>query len=146
MPKTTVGGLLSVLETFGEPASNALALFLLQCSGESVRSLSDKIDQLRHRVTNRGGSPMATMLFGDASTGVCIQCSRSMDQRTHMTFVAVCEARKYNGKMDDMFGVNLSEDGTIRYCFLIRYKWEQSGERDRAVAQFLKEVGLNHRA
>ena len=146
MPKTTVGQLLSVLETLGEPASNALALFLLQCSGDSVRILSDKIDQLRHRVRSRGGSPMVSMFFGDASTGVCIQCSRSTDQLGHVTFVAVCEARKYDAKVNDMFGVNLTEDGTIRYCFLIQEKWEQSDEKDRAVARFLKEVGLSHRA
>ena len=146
MPKTTVGQLLSVLETLGEPASNALALFLLQCSGDSVRILSDKIDQLRHRVRSRGGSPMVSMFFGDASTGVCVQCSRSTDQLGHMTFVAVCEARKYDAKVNDMFGVNLTEDGTIRYCFLIQEKWEQSDEKDRAVARFLKEVGLTHRA
>ena len=146
MPKTTVGQLLSALETLCEPASNALALFWLQCSGDSVRILSDKIDQLRHRVRSKGGSPMVSMFFGDASTGVCVQCSRSTDQLGQMTFVAVCEARKYDAKVNDMFGVNLTEDGTIRYCFLIQEKWEQSAEKDRAVARFLKEVGLTHRA
>ena len=146
MPKTTVGQLLSVLETLGEPASNALSLFLLQCSGDAVKTLSDSIDQLRHRVRSRGGSPMVSMFFGEASTGVCVQCSRTTDPRRQMAFVAVCEARKYDAKVNDMFGLNLTEGGTIRYCFLIQEKWEQSDEKDRAVAEFLKEVGLNHHA
>ena len=146
MPKTTVGHLLSVLEALGEPASNALALFLLQCSGDTVRMLSNRIDQLRLRVRGRGGSPMVSMFFAHASTGICVQCSRRTDQLGRMTFVAVCEARKYDAKVNDMFGLNLKEDGTIRYCFLIREKWEQSEEKDRAVDRFLEEAGLRHRA
>ena len=60
---------------------------------------------------------MVSMFFGDASTGVCVQCSRSTDQLGHMTFVAVCEARKYDAKVNDMFGVNLTEDGDDQILF-----------------------------
>ena len=110
-----------------------------------MKALSDAIDQLTDRVSTRGGSPFVTMCFRDARTGLCIQCSRNVNKRSAMMFQAVCEARKYDAKVDDMFGLNLEEDGTIRFCFLIQEKWAQDDEKDRALAQLLKELGLSHR-
>ena len=146
MPGTTAGRLVAALEKWGEPASNALAIFLLQCSGDTFKTLSDKVDDLMSRVKDRGGSPMVSMFFLDARTGVCIQCSRKVDRRSVAMFQAVCEARKYDAQVNDMFGVNLEADGTIRFCFLIQEKWEQHDEKDRVVAQFLKDAGLSHGA
>jgi hypothetical protein len=121
---TTVARLISQIEAAREPNLIDLGFLLLSLGENSLRSLSDGIDQITQQTQRDGKQHDVSMSFGNGKSGITVHCSKAPDAEAARTLLMHCERRKYACRAETWFGLVVrAEDGGPEFGVSLRRGW-----------------------
>jgi hypothetical protein len=130
---TSVMRLLAMIDAEPAPAVLDFGLFMLEADEDSIRSLSNAMDQARAKTRADGAPHDATMTFGNG--GITIHTNRLPDGEARTLLADHCRRRKYFHRLDRWFGLSLNPDtGGVRFGLTLDQPWIADPVMDAAVA------------
>lgn len=142
---TTVGRLISEIETSSEPRAVAVGLELLKLSGASASQLSRMVDRIIVDAQRTGMHRDITFAMGMDKTGITVHCNFEPDWIAANLLKQHCERRKYSIEASKWFGMSVSPgNGAFRFGVNLDYEWKRNFHMDAQTATLPAPKSIDH--
>jgi hypothetical protein len=132
MQNTTVARLIREIEQARDPDLIDLGFLFLSLSEDTLRNLSNGIDQISRQTRADGKKHDVTLGFDDGKTGITVHCSREPNDEAARGLLAHCKLRQYAQRADSWFGLAVREsDGTPKFGVTLRNPWTPDARMDQ---------------
>ena len=129
LQNTTVARLIKGIEEAREPALLDLGFLLLTLSEDTLRGLSNGIDQITKQTRSDGQKHDVTLGFREGKSGITIHCSEEPNDVVARSLLTHCQMRKYAQKADSWFGLAVrAEDGLPKFGVNLQSPWKHNDE------------------
>jgi len=129
---TTVGRIITAIESRAEPAVIDLGFLLLAMSGETTSDASMAIDWATKLARHDGRTHNISLGFRSPNSGLTVHCSAEPLPVAEAQLRRHCELRKYREKAKTWFGLCLhAGDQSISLGFKLDYEWRQNDRLDQ---------------
>lgn len=129
---TAVMRLLAMIDDRPDPAIMDFALFVLEAGEDTIRSMSNAMDDIRAATRAYGRQHDATFAIGDG--GVTLHSSRLPAAESATLLRNHCRRRKYAQRAEKWFGLALDPDtGDVRLGVTLDQPWKPDPAMDEIV-------------
>jgi hypothetical protein len=138
----TIERVLQQIEAHPDSDSVEFAFRVLTCDEETIRKLSEGIDNSIHRYKEDGRNHDIFMsIKSKPPTGFICHVSRDYPSIALPRLHRHCVMRKYLLRTDTCFGICLDPYTLkVRFAVTTRYPWQQSDETERQAKAFVKDA------
>ena len=141
---TTVGRIITAIESRPEPGVIDFGFLLLELSGKAAADASTGIDRAAKLARRDGQTHDISMGFRSPRSGFTVHCSDDALSVAEARLRHHCELRKYREKAKTWFGVCLHpSDQSIRFGFKLDHEWQQDTRLDRLAPDRLRSTTLS---
>ncbi len=132
---TTVGRIITAIESRPEPGVIDFGFLLLAMSEKAATDASTGIDRAAKLARRDGRTHDISLGFGSPNSGFTVHCTADPMAVAEARLRGHCEFRKYRQKAKTWFGVCLHpSDRSLRFGFKLDYEWQQDARLEQ-VAQ-----------
>lgn len=132
---TTLGGLISDIQSVEYPGIIDLGFVLLHFDEETIFNVSQLLDQLINQAIQDRNNHDLTLPVPDGNTGLTFHCNYLDDNSARVLLENHTNKRKYSEKAGTWFGVCIDPDSKRSRFFIgITTPWKKSDKMDRLVA------------
>jgi len=145
----TIEGILKQIEANPEPDTLDFAFTILSCDEETVKKLSDGIDEAGERFKNDGrGHNFAMSLRSAPVTGVIVHCNRDTVEEAWRDLQSHCKRRKYLHRADKWYGISVDPSSKkLRFGIGLEFPWKHDATMEQHTSALQNEkvpkVGRN---
>lgn len=134
LSSTTVGRLITAIESRPEPGVIDFGFLLLAMSGKATTDANTGIDRAARLARRDGQTHDISLGFDSPKSGFTVHCSADPLPAAEAQLRGHCELRKYRQKSKTWFGVCLHpSDQSLRFGFKLDYEWQQDTRLERMV-------------
>jgi len=134
LSSTTVGRLITAIESRPEPGVIDFGFLLLAMSGKATTDANTGIDRAARLARRDGQTHDISLGFDSPKSGFTVHCSADPLPAAEAQLRGHCELRKYRQKSRTWFGVCLHpSDQSLRFGFKLDYEWQQDTRLERMV-------------
>lgn len=131
---TTVGRIITAIESVPEPGVIDFGFLLLAMSEKGAAEASAGIDRAAKLARRDGQTHDISLGFDSPKSGFTVHCSADPLPAAEGRLRRHCELRKYRQKAKTWFGVCLHpSDQSLRFGFKLDYEWQRDTHLERAV-------------
>jgi nuclease-like protein len=122
----TIERILKQIEAQPEPETLEFAFTVLSCDEETVKKLSDGIDEASERFQHDGKAHNFSMSIGSAPvTGVIVHCNLDPIEQAWRDLRSHCEKRKYIHRAEKWYGICLIPTSKrLRFGIGLEFPWK----------------------
>ncbi len=129
---TSVGRVITAIESRPEPGVIDFGFLLLAMSGKATTDTSAGIDRAARLARSDGQTHDISLGFDSPKSGFTVHCSADPLAVAEARLRGHCELRKYRQKAKSWFGVCLHpSDRSLRFGFKLEYEWQQNARLER---------------
>ena len=129
---TTVGRIITAIESLAEPGVIDFGFLLLAMSEEATTEASMGIDRAARQSRRDGQTHDISLGFNSPKSGFTVHCSSDPLSVAQVRLRRHCELRKYREKAKTWFGICLHpSDQSIRFGFKLDHEWQHDGRLER---------------
>jgi hypothetical protein len=134
LSSTTVGRIITAIESRPEPGVIDFGFLLLAMSGKATTDTSAGIDRATRLARRDGQTHDISLGFDTPKSGFTVHCSADPLPAAEARLRGHCKLRKYRQQAKTWFGVCLHpSDQSLRFGFKLDYEWQQDARLERAV-------------
>ena len=129
----TIEKILREIEAKPAPETLDFAFTVLSCAEETVKKLSEGIDEASERFENDGKGHNFTMSLRSApAAGVIVHCNRKTVEEAWRDLRSHCERRKYIHRADKWYGICVSPSSKkLRFGVGLEFPWKHDPTMDQ---------------
>lgn len=132
---TTLGGLITDIQSTEHPGVLDLGFLLLHMNEETILNVSTLIDRLAKSALSDNDNHDLTLPIPDGNTGLTIHCNSLDASFSRRVLEGHAKKRQYTQKADSWFGMCVDPASKrLRFCIGITTPWKQSDEMDKLTA------------
>jgi hypothetical protein len=141
---TTVGRIITAIESRPEPGVIDFGFLLLAMSGKATTDASTGIDRAARLARRDGQTHDISLGFDAPKSGFTVHCSADPLPVAEARLRGHCELRKYRQKAKTWFGVCLHpSDQSLRFGFKLDYEWQQDTRLERVAHDAAQPANLS---
>jgi hypothetical protein len=134
LSSTTVGRLITAIESRPEPGVIDFGFLLLAMSGKATTDANTGIDRAARLARRDGRTHDISLGFDSPKSGFTVHCSADPLPAAEAQLRGHCELRKYRQKAKTWFGICLHpSDQSLRFGFKLDYEWQRDTRLERVV-------------
>jgi len=129
----TIEKILREIEAKPAPETLDFAFTVLSCAEETVKKLSEGIDEASKRFENDGrGHNFSMSLRSTPVTGVIVHCNRDTVEEAWRDLQSHCKKRKYLHRADKWFGISVDpRSKKLRFGIGLEFPWKHDATLER---------------
>jgi hypothetical protein len=144
LDSTTVGRIITAIESRPEPGVIDFGFLLLAMSGGATTDASTGIDRAAKLARQDGRTHDISLGFDSPKSGFTVHCSADPLPVAEARLRDHCELRKYRQEAKTWFGVCLHpSDQSLRFGFKLDYEWQQDNRLERVAHDAAQPANLS---
>jgi hypothetical protein len=136
---TSLGYLVKEIEARPDQETINLGYMLLTLGEETVKEVSNWIDELSRRARLDGENHNMTIALGTSETGLTVHCNNDPVQIAGPVLRDYIYARKYKQQAQSWYGICVHPyNKSLRFCINLDFKWQYNEDMDALTQEMAK--------